>query len=250
MRRALLILTFLGSITLFAFMVPQAPITIFMAGDSTMAIKDPRTYPETGWGMPFKFMFDSTATVTNLAKNGASTRSFITDGLWKKIHDGLKPGDYVLIQFGHNDEVPTKPTATTPSEFHNNLIRFVKETRSKHGIPILITPVARRKFSDKGIVEGTHEVYSAIVREVASEERVALIDLDSESKALLQKLGPDRSILLYNHLEPGENPNYPNGKIDDTHFSELGARKMAELVVNSIRSQQLGLAEHIVNSKK
>jgi len=250
MKRVLLTIVIMASIALLAFMVPSSHLTIFMAGDSTMAIKDPRAYPETGWGMPFRYMFDSTVTVTNLAKNGASTKSFIAEGLWQKIYDGLKPGDYVLIQFGHNDEIPTKATATTPEVFHSNLVRFINDTRAKQGIPVLITPVARRKFNDKGMVEGTHDAYSTIVREVASAEHIVLIDLDRDSQALLQKLGPENSKFLYNHLEPGEHPNYPKGRMDNTHFSELGARKVAELVLNQIRSQNLGLAAHIINGQK
>lgn len=249
--KRLLINTALTATTLLtAFVTAPSHITIFMAGDSTMAIKDTRRYPETGWGMPFKYMFDTTATVTDLAKNGASTRSFVTDGLWNKIIDQLKPGDYVLIQFGHNDEIPTKSTATTPAEFRNNLIKFIKDTRDRHGIPVLITPVARRKFNAEGIVEGTHDEYSAIVRNVALTQHVALIDLDKESQALLQQLGSAASALLYNHLVPGEHPNYPKGSADDTHFNELGARRMAEIVLADIRSLKLELSNHIAKGDR
>jgi lysophospholipase L1-like esterase len=211
-----------------------------------MANKEVKAYPETGWGMPFKYFFDSTVEVDNRAKNGRSTKSFIEEGLWQPVVDNLSEGDYVFIQFGHNDEVPTKKTYTTEEQFKRNLIRYVNETRAKRAIAVLITPVARRRFDSTGHVVGTHEVYSEIVRSVATQLNVPLIDLDKKSQALLQQFGPETSRLLYNHLQPGEHPNYPKGNADDTHFNELGARKMAELVLEGIREQKLELTQHVI----
>jgi PelA/Pel-15E family pectate lyase len=211
-----------------------------------MADKEVKAFPETGWGMPFATFFDSTVIVDNRAKNGRSTKSFIAEQRWQAVLDELKDGDYVFIQFGHNDEVPTKTTYTPEDQFAGNLVRFIKESQSKKAIPVLITPVARRKFDAAGNIQETHGVYAAIVRKVAAEQQVPLVDLDRESQELLQKFGPDNSRLLFNYLEPGQHPNYPEGRQDDTHFNELGARRMAELVLNDIRRQRFGLAEHIV----
>ena len=230
---------------LVAFSLPPKKIKVWLIGDSTMANKEIKAYPETGWGMPFAYFFDSTVTVDNRAKNGRSTQSFIDEKLWQPVVDNLNEGDYVLVQFGHNDEVPTKKTYTTEQQFKNNLIRYVNETRTKKALPVLITPVARRKFDSTGHIVGTHEVYSQIVRSAAQQLNVPLIDLDKKSQALLQQFGPENSKLLYNHLQPGEHPNYPGGKVDDTHFSELGARKMAEIVLQEIKNLRLGLADHI-----
>lgn len=231
-----------------AFIQQPRKITVYLAGDSTMANKVVNARPETGWGMPFYAFFDTTARVDNKAKNGRSTKSFIAEGIWKSITDSLQAGDYVLIQFGHNDEVPSKATYTPKTEYQANLERMINETRKKGAYPVLITPVARRKFNAAGQVEGTHEEYSAIVRQVASTQQVPLIDLDKESQALLQQFGPEDSKMLFNYLKPGENPNYPDGRADDTHFSELGARKMAEIVLKDIRALHLGLADYIVIS--
>lgn len=233
---------------LMSFLIPQKHITVYLAGDSTMANKEVKAYPETGWGMPFVAFFDSTVTVDNRAKNGRSTKTFLTEGLWQSIAGSLQKGDYVLIQFGHNDEVSTKRSYINPEGYVANLLKFVNETRGKQAYPVLITPVARRKFNAAGVIEDTHAEYAALVRKVAAEQKVPLIDLDKESQALLQKMGPEDSKMLYNHLLPGENPNYPDGKIDDTHFSELGARKMAEIVLADIRSLKLELADRIVVS--
>ena len=232
-----------------AFTIPPKHITVYLIGDSTISIKEKKYYPETGWGMPFANYFDTTVTVDNRAKNGRSTSTFIAEGLWKPVAEGIKPGDYLFIQFGHNDEVPTKKSYTTEAEFKKNLIRYVTEAQAKQSIPVLITPVARRKFDSVGHIVSTHAVYAQLVRDVARDNKVPLIDLDAQSQQLLQKLGVEPSKLLFNHLEPNQNPNYPGGKQDDTHFSELGARRMAELVLKSISDLKLKLANRIVKPK-
>ena len=233
------------AIVTMSFVLAPRHITVYLAGDSTMSDKAAKAFPETGWGMPFQHFFDSSVTVKNIAKNGRSTKTFINEGLWKSITDSLKKGDYVLIQFGHNDEVPTKKSYTTEDEFTENLSRFIKDVKFKNAYPVLITPAARRKFNAEGKLEGTHEVYAALVRKVAAAQRVPLIDLDRESQALLQQAGAEGSKKFFNHLRPGESPNYPEGKIDDTHFSELGAKKMAEIVLSDIRALELDLAKRI-----
>ena len=230
-----------------AFILPdKKKIKIFIAGDSTASIKETKAYPETGWGMPFVYFWDSSVTVVNKAKNGRSTKSFRAEGLWKQILDESSEGDYVLIQFGHNDEVPTKSNATTEVEFRNNLSVFISEARNKKLNPLLLTPVARRKFDSTGHIEGTHDVYSQIVRDVAAKENIPLIDMDKKGQQLYQQMGVEHSKLLFLQLKPGEHPNYPDGKEDNTHFSELGARLIAQLVLAEIRKQVPGLASYII----
>jgi len=231
---------------LFAFRQPVNKIRIYLIGDSTIAIKQTTAYPETGWGMPFVNFFDKDVQIENRAQNGRSTKSFVAEHRWQPVVDSLQKGDYVFIQFGHNDEVPTKATFTPIGDYRNYLMKFVSETRSKGGNPVLITPVSRRKFDASGKALDTHIEYAAMVRTVASEQKVPLIDLDQKSIALLQKLGVEDSKMLFNQLQPGEHPNYPEGKIDDTHFNELGAREIAQLVLKEIRTLNLDLVEHIV----
>ena len=222
-------------------------ISVWMAGDSTMSIKQVKAYPEIGWGMPFSYFFDSTVKVENHAKNGRSTKTFISEKLWQGIIDNLQEGDYVFIQFGHNDEAKEKVERyTTPDEYKANLTRFVNETRNKKGNPILLTPVTRRQFDSTGRIRETHEVYSNLARAVAKELNVPLIDMDRKSRELLQQFGPENSKLLFLQLLPGEHPNYPDGKNDNTHFNELGARLMAQLVLKEIKAMNLELAERIV----
>lgn len=234
-----------------ASMRPPDKITVYLIGDSTMADKRPDAFPETGWGMPFKTFFDASVTVDNRAKNGRSTRSFIAENLWQPVVDQLKEGDYVFIQFGHNDEVKSKTDRyTDPKDFKKNLVRFITETRSKKAIPVLLTPVTRRQFDDAGKVRETHPEYSPLVAQLAKETNVAFIDLDRESRSLLQQFGPEDSRYLFMQLEPGEHPNYPDGRNDNTHFSQFGARKIAQLVLKDIVALHLDLAGRIVQPAK
>jgi lysophospholipase L1-like esterase len=222
-------------------------IKVWLIGDSTMANKEVKAFPETGWGMPFTYFFDSSVIVDNRAKNGRSTKSFIEEKLWQPVLDNLKEGDYVLIQFGHNDEVKEKiGRYTTPGEFRANLLQYISDTKSKMANPVLITPVARRKFDSSGKIMETHLQYSDIVRSVAKEKNIPLIDLDRKSQDMLQQYGPETSKWLFNYLDPNEHPNYPEGRQDDTHFSELGARKIAEIVLAEIKKLNLELADRIV----
>ncbi|MFD1872461.1 rhamnogalacturonan acetylesterase [Hymenobacter bucti] len=246
MRLSLLIkLAPAALVGLLAF-APVAPpkTTLYLIGDSTMANKIRATFPETGWGMPLGTFFDSTVVVDNRAQNGRSTRTFLAENRWPPVVQALQPGDYVLIQFGHNDESANYPDRyTTPEVYRQNLIKFVTETRSRRATPILLTPVTRRYFDQEGHIKETHAAYSAATLAVANEYRVLVVDMDKLSRALMQQLGDENSKLLFMHLAPGDHPNYPLGRADNTHFNELGARKMAQLVVNDLRAQHLALAE-------
>jgi lysophospholipase L1-like esterase len=220
--------------------------TIWMIGDSTMCQYDSSRFPLTGWGMPFAQYFDSSVTIKNEARGGRSTRTFIAENRWQPIVNDLSDGDYVFIQFGHNDEAKNYPDRyTTPEDYRNNLIKFVRESRDKKAVPVLITPVSRRKFDASGNAVETHEVYSKIVREVAAQMNVPLIDLDEMSLKLFQQFGEKNSTLLFMQLEPGENPNYPSGVHDNTHFNAYGARHIAELVLQGINNLHLELVDRI-----
>lgn len=243
-------MTTIKSITLIVLMMitsNQSPkkITVYLIGDSTMSIKKTEAYPETGWGMPFKYFFDSTVVVDNRAMNGRSTRTFISENRWQSVADNLKDGDYVFIQFGHNDESKEKTDRyTTPEQYKSNLVKFITETRTKKANPILLTPVSRRKFKD-GKAQETHQEYSPLVVEVATQQKVPLIDLDTKSRELFQKFGEEQSKLLFLQLAAGEHPNYPEGKNDNTHFNELGARLMAQIVLSEIKNQKIELTDRI-----
>jgi lysophospholipase L1-like esterase len=243
-------ITFLSILALMAFqLTPKKKIKVFMAGDSTMSIKEVKAYPETGWGMPFVYFFDTTVKIDNRAKNGRSTRTFISEGLWDNLIKDVQAGDYVFIQFGHNDESPEKVERyTTPEQYKINIVRFITEAKAKGANPVLFTPVSRRKFKEHKQVE-THTVYSNLVREIAKEQNVPIIDLDAKSLELYQQLGEEASKLLFLQVKPGEHPNYPEGKEDNTHFSETGARLIAQLVLKEMKNLNLELVDRIVKPK-
>lgn len=231
--------------------IPDKKKTIWLCGDSTIAIKETKTYPETGWGMPFVYFWDSAVEVKNLAKNGRSTKTFISENLWQQVVDGAKEGDYVFIQFGHNDEAREKlERYASPEVYKANLVKFVTEARAKKAIPVLLTPVSRRKFDTAGIALETHREYSAYVKEVADQEQVLFIDLDTKSRELYQKFGKENSTWLFMQLKPGEHPNYPDGRIDNTHFTELGARLIAQIVLQEFKKLNTDLNQNIRGAKK
>mgnify|MGYP000191255861 FL=1 len=139
--------------------------------------------------MPFIHFWNENLMVVNKAKNGRSTKTFLSEGLWKQIMDEATAGDYVFIQFGHNDEVKSKVNSyTTPEEFTSNLRKYIGDAREKKMIPVLMTPVARRKFDAAGKIEQTHQEYSALVLKVAAEEKLLFIDLDAQSMQLINNL--------------------------------------------------------------
>ena len=222
-------------------------VTIYLIGDSTMAYYRSPQFPIEGWGMPFANFFDSTVTVKNKAEGGESTRTFIEEKLWKLVADSLRPGDYLLIQFGHNDEVSSKESYTTEKDYKANLIRFITEARNKRANPVLITPVARRIFDDLGNIQEAHKAYSALVRNVALEYKVPLIELNKKSQLLLQELGPEKSKSLF--LALGENPFYPKNEEDITHFNALGAGKIAEIVLAELKALKIEWANCMANKK-
>jgi len=246
MRTVLLILIALAG----ALATPaQQPIVVYLAGDSTLAQKTSDKRPETGWGEYLQSQFDnSKIRIENHAQNGRSTKSFIDEGRWQTIIDRLQKGDFVFIEFGHNDEKSEDPKryAAARTDYRNNLIRFITDVRSRNAFPILLTPVVRRRFNEKGEFFDTHGEYPAVVREVATEFKAPLIDMQRKSEALLRKLGVEDSKKLFLILKASEHPNYPNGIDDNTHFSAFGAEQMARLAADGIREARIGLANYLL----
>jgi pectinesterase len=241
--------------------VPDKTTTIFIIGDSTAAKKDLSTgSPERGWGMALQTYFDSTyIRVDNHAVNGRSSKSFIDEGRWDKVLSALKPGDYVIIQFGHNDEKPALDRHTDPgSTFDYNLAKFVRETRERGGIPILMNSVVRRNFAVKPlkndddeklrnttfadggkVVEGdslvdTHGLYRVAPRDVAKRMNCHFVDANQITHELEQSLGVEGSKKLHMWYKPGEHPSLPKGRQDNTHYNIYGAHAVAKLLAEAI----------------
>ncbi len=226
----------LALLSSFAFSPADDGLRIFLIGDSTCANKNPYDAPETGWGQVFPQLFTNAVEIQNHAVNGRSTKSFRTLGHWKKVSDQLRKGDYVFIQFGHNDskQADTARYAAPQTDYRNNLIRYIEETQAKGATPVLLTPVMRRKFDENGKFIDQHGDYPQVVREVAKQYHLTLIDVHQSSQAVIEQHGVDGSAKLFMHYGPGLFPKHTKGIDDDTHFSPYGARLMANLVADGL----------------
>ena len=226
----------------------QQKTSLYTIGDSTMANKpDPDENPEKGWAQMLPEFLKAELEVKNHAVNGRSTKNFIDEGRWKKVFDELQDGDYVFIQFGHNDQkIKDSARYTNPyTQYRTNLEFFVKETRAKGAIPVLFSSIVRRNFNEYGVLVDTHGVYPLIVRMVAKDLEVPFVDLQSLTGQLEIKYGPEKSKSLHLHFEPRENPYEPNGRHDDTHLSEKGAGIVAILALQDIAQKGLDLKKYI-----
>ncbi|MFC0558279.1 rhamnogalacturonan acetylesterase [Halalkalibacter alkalisediminis] len=221
-------------------------INVFIAGDSTASSYAESRSPRAGWGQVLGRFFTSNVTVHNHASSGRSSKSFIDEGRLKVIEAQLMPGDYFLIQFGHNDAKVDKKRYTDPeSSYKYYLTHYIEVAHKKGAHPIFLTSIQRRSFDDDGRIIETHGQYPVAMKKLAEEKNVPLIDLTLKSKILFEQLGPDQTKQLFLWIEPGEHPNYVQGIQDDTHFSEYGAREMVELIIEGITEQSLPLARYI-----
>lgn len=191
--------------------------------------------------------FSSDVRFSNRAAEGRSTKSFREEGKWQAIMDELSPGDFVFIQFGHNDQKDYSPKLYTApfTTFSDNLRRYVHEIRSKQATPILVTSINRRTFNKIGRLKNTLGLYPAAMRKVADELDVPLVDLHATTEVLFNDLGPEKSKKLFMWLKPGEYDGYPEGEQDDTHLTEAGAETMARIVIESLQQQNVSLIKYL-----
>jgi lysophospholipase L1-like esterase len=221
-------------------------ITVFMIGDSTMADKPVvPANPERGWGQLLPTYFKEGVRVENHAVNGRSSKSFRDEGRWKTVLSRIKTGDYVIIQFGHNDEKSQDKTRFTEpfGAFTENLTLYVKESRNRGAHPIFATAIVRRKFNADGKLEDTHGDYIKAVRELAPWLNVPLLDLNRRSEELVQRMGPQRSKQLFKWTEPGDYPEQKESFKDDTHLNAFGASRICDLAVGELKAKIPDLAK-------
>ncbi len=213
--------------------------TVHLMGDSTMAEKDlSGGNPERGWGMMFQNFLDDSVKVINYAQNGRSTKSFIDRGLWDKVKANLKPGDWLFIQFGHNDAKESDPEryAAPFGAYQDNLRLFVRTAKSMGARPVLLTPVARRWFKENGLDRNCHTDYPDAMAQVAQEENVPLLDITTATLDWLEGLGDEASRQYF---------MISTGKDDNTHTVASGARKVTEIICEKIKGQLPELAGHL-----
>jgi lysophospholipase L1-like esterase len=217
---------------------------LHLVGDSTMADKVNLAYPERGWGQLLPQFMLPELSIINHAANGRSTLRFLNEGRWQLLLTELKAGDYVLIQFGHNDQKQDDPSryAAVDSTYPQLLSRFIAEVRAKDAIPMLATPICRRSFAENGKLENNLADYAAAMRQVAAQQKVSLFDLNAQSCAAISSFGPSASQAYFIQVPAGLYQKFPDGKTDNTHLNTQGASWIAQLFVRELKTQQHPLA--------
>jgi lysophospholipase L1-like esterase len=255
-RRALAVVA-AGATALAGVLTAGAPaqaqddgITVYLASDSTVQTYDPYWEPQAGWGQVIDRYFDENVTIANHAIGGRSSRSFIEQGRLQAILDVIQPGDYLFVQFGHNDATASVPERYTSPEDYKTYLRdhYIAGAIEKGAIPVLVTPVSRRSFNaETGQFNVSFGDYVNKVYELHEETGVAMVDLSASSRAYLNEIGPEEAKSVFLHVPAGVYPNRPNGTADDTHFQEYGAIQMARLVAEETATLGLPLSEHVVD---
>lgn len=200
------------------------PVHIFMIGDSTMANKPDRDIPEYGWGQILHHFFNDSVKVENYAKNGRSSKSFIDEGIWDKVIAKVQKDDYIIIQFGHNDQKKDTARHTSPfNTYIKNLKKYIDETKQKGAIPILCSSIVRRHFNENCTLLDTHGDYLIAVRQVAQKKGVYFIDMEAKTRKLVEEMKIENSKQLFLHFKSGIYPHRQKGLEDNTHLSQLDA---------------------------
>ncbi len=228
---------------------------LFTIGDSTMtygsdgdAVPDPAEDPGCGWGqMLHKYFNPKKIEVRNRGISGRSSKSYIDEGQWQKVYDQMQKGDFLLVQFGGNDQKSqdSRRYAAPMTDFKDNFRFFINAAREKGVTPILCTSVVRRRFDKQGQLIDTYGEYITAVREVGEEMGVTVIDLKESTWKLVQDAGVEGSKKLFNYTAPGEVAKYPDGHRDDSHWNIDGADKVAGLFAEELRTSGNPLAKYL-----
>lgn len=205
-------------------------------GDSTMQHNTAKTYPQVGWPDALHLFLKRNIKICNFAKNGCSTKSFIDLGYFEEANQAIEKGDFCFIQFGHNDAKADNPLRYTSfDDYYNNLVKYIEMIKNKEAIPILLTPIYRRYFDDKGqIIDHCHLEYPMQMKKVANDYQVTLIDTCQLTKDLLIKLGDEASKRLFMNFPKGLYDNYPEGLKDNTHLRFDGAYEICKIIVEEL----------------
>ena len=213
-------------------------MTVYICGDSTAASYRPEEAPIIGWGQVLPELLPDLR-VENRAAPGRSTKSYLSEGRLQRIEGEIQPGDLLLIQFTHNDSSDLVWRHTDPwTSFLHNLEIFVDTALLREARPVLMTPICRREWH-QGALQETHGDYPRVIRTLAAQRGLPLIDLYDQSTALLRSLGEEESKKLFMHVEPGVYPAYPDGHLDNTHTRRPGAEAFARMTAEALRQLKL-----------
>lgn len=248
------LLFFVVCLSFLCFKNEPQKVTIYSIGDSTMCNYTHKylaqfggdNYPQRGWMQMMPQFFNDNVIIQNAARSGRSSKSFKDEGLWKQVLDKVKPGDYVFIMFGGNDQKPDSVRHTEPrTTYKQNMLNYVNDTRAKGAYPILFTSIVRRTFGKNGKLEDTYGDYIETIRDLAKEANIPLVDLYKKTWDVVESYGPEDSKKLFLYIQPGKFTKLPQGKQDDAHLNILGATKVAELAAQGLKEIRSPLAGYL-----
>jgi lysophospholipase L1-like esterase len=217
--------------------------TIWVIGDSTASVYAANLYPRMGWAQPLQdFFAPGCATIQDRAISGRSSKSFFDEGAWAPVRDALKSGDFVLIQFGHNDEKSDDPLRFTDpfTTFQQYLSTYIDDSLAHGATPILLTPINRNNWTGAALKD-THGQYPDAMRQLASTRQLGLVDTTALTKSYFERIGQAATTLLFMDLAVGQFPNYPDGNEDNTHLQEGGARTIAQIILADLARQGVAI---------
>jgi lysophospholipase L1-like esterase len=219
-------------------------VTIYLAGNSTVVDQDDD--PWASWGQMFPRFLKQGIAVANHAESGLSLGSFISGNRLKKVLSTMKPGDYLFIEFGHNDMKENGPDDGVYKSYSERMRLFIKETRKKGGIPVIVSPANRRSFGDDGKISNSLGDYPSAARMIAQELNVPFIDLNGMTKTLYETLGIENSKKAFVIYPANSFPDQPNALNDNTHFNSYGAYQLAKCIIEGIRADNLGIKKFLI----
>ncbi len=220
-------------------------VTIYLAGNSTVVDQDDD--PWASWGQMFPRFLKQGIAVANHAESGLSLGSFLSGNRLKKVLSTMKPGDYLFIEFGHNDMKENGPNDGAYKSYSDRMRLFVLETRKKGGIPVIVSPANRRSFGDDGTIINSLLDYPDAAKKVAEELNVPFIDLNTMTKTLYEAMGPENSKKAFVIYPANSFPGEPNALNDNTHFNSYGAYQLAKCIIEGIRANNLGITKYLID---
>lgn len=234
-------------LSLLGFKNEERKLRIFIAGDSTAQFgSDEKNGLIRGWAQMLPLYLSDNVEIKNHAIGGRSTKTFISEGRWDRLLSEVEAGDYVFIQFGHNDASSRPDRHTSYSDYEQNLITMIEQTKEKGANPVLLTSVVMRTFYKGSLIDNRLKGYPVIVRQVAKKQGVPLIDVNLKTRDFVTMLGDEPSKPYYRWLEPGIDPFKPDGIQDDTHMMEKGAKKVVSFVAEGMKELNIdGLSNYV-----
>ena len=217
--------------------------TIFLCGNSTVVDND--NEPWASWGQMITRFFTDKVCIANYAESGLSANTFIGGKRLDKLLTQMKKGDYLLVEFGHNDQKQKGPGRGAYYSFSYYIKQFIDEARLKGAYPVLVTPTRRRQYDKDGKIKDTHADYPAAIRDIAARENIPVIDLQDMTKVLCEAMGVEESKHLYVHYPANTYPRQAQELKDNTHFNTFGAYEVAKCVIEGMKKAKLPIVKDL-----